>query len=157
VKKFTTLIIDKVRMQPRAAKEAFARPEAPAKPTKKPSKTVEDKAIAKKSSAPAASAQAKKASAPLSRESLADCPREGCDGHIFMGNKGYGCSSYKEGCKFVIWKESFGKTLTVAMVKMLIEKGRTNKLKLTDEAGQAIEAKIALTNPTTGELKLELI
>jgi hypothetical protein len=42
------------------------------------------------------------------------------------------------------------------MVKMIIQKGRTNKLKLTDEAGQAIEAKIALANKTTGELALEI-
>jgi DNA topoisomerase-3 len=155
VKKFTTLIIDKVRMQPRAAKEAFARPEAPAKPTKKPSKTAEEKTAPRKS-APSSATATKKPAAPLSRESLADCPREGCSGHIFMGNKGYGCSSYKEGCKFVIWKESFGKTLTVPMVQSLITKGRTNKLKLTDEAGQAVEARIVLSNPTTGALALDV-
>ena len=28
-----------------------------------------------------------------------------------MGRKGYGCSHYKEGCRFVIWKESFGRNL----------------------------------------------
>lgn len=156
VKKFTTLIIDKVRAQPRAAKEAFARPETPVKPTKKPSKTAENKA--KKPAAGASTATAvKKPAAPLSRESITNCPREGCDGHIFMGNKGYGCSSYTAGCKFVIWKESFGKTISPTMVKMIVEKGRTNKLKLTDEAGQAIEAKIVLTNAATGQLKIELI
>jgi DNA topoisomerase-3 len=155
VKKFTTLIIDKVRAQPRAAKEAFARPEAPAKPTKKPSRTADDKAITKKPATGTSTTAVKKPTAPLSRESIANCPREGCIGHIFMGNKGYGCSSYKEGCKFVIWKESFGKTISPAMVKMIIEKGRTNKLKLTDEAGQAIEARIALSNAATGELKKE--
>ncbi|CAK4824482.1 unnamed protein product [Aphanomyces euteiches] len=153
VKKFTTLIIDKVRAQPRAAKEAFARPEAPAKSAKKPSKTAEEKASTKKST----TLTVKKTTAPLSRESIASCPREGCSGHIFMGNKGYGCSSYKEGCKFVIWKESFGKSISPAMVKMIVEKGRTNKLKLTDEAGQAIEARIALINPATGELKTEIM
>jgi DNA topoisomerase-3 len=155
VKKFTTLIIDKVRAQPRAAKEAFTRPEAPVKATKKPLKTTENKAIAKKTAIRSNTTAVKKPTAPLSRESIASCPRAGCAGHIFMGNKGYGCSSYKEGCKFVIWKESFGKTISPAMVKMIIEKGRTNKLKLTDEAGQAIEARIALTNAATGELKAE--
>ncbi|MEX2460411.1 MAG: DNA topoisomerase 3 [Paenibacillaceae bacterium] len=158
VKKFTTLIIDKVRTQPRAAKDAFARPEAPVKPIKKPPRTAEDKAAAKKSSTGSTTATTvKKLPIPLSRESIANCPREGCDGHIFMGNKGYGCSSYKEGCKFVIWKENFGKTISQAMVKMILEKGRTNKLKITNEAGQAIEARITMTNPNTGDLKLEFI
>jgi DNA topoisomerase-3 len=128
VKKFTILIVDKVRLQPRAAKEAFTRV---------------NKAVPVKT-AP----NTKK----LSRESITNCPRAGCGGQIFMGNKGYGCSHYKEGCSFVIWKSSFGKALTPAMVKALIEKGTTNKLKLTNDAGQIIDAKIILKDMNTGQL-----
>lgn len=74
---------------------------------------------------------------------------------IFMGKKGYGCSHYKEGCKFVIWKENHGRTLTDAQVKALIEKGRTGKLKLTSEDGTPLEGKLVLQNMDTGELAIE--
>jgi DNA topoisomerase-3 len=131
VKKFTWFIIEKVRIQPRAAKEAFARAGAPAQET-----------------------MSTKKKSLLTRESITSCPRKGCGGHIIMGNKGYGCSHYKEGCTFVIWKLSFGKALTPAMVKALIEKGTTNKLKLINESGQVIEAKIVLKDTNTGNLAI---
>ena len=37
---------------------------------------------------------------------LGKCPR--CGGNIIEGNLGYGCSNYKSGCKFVIWKKAKG-------------------------------------------------
>ncbi|MEX2414611.1 MAG: DNA topoisomerase 3 [Paenibacillaceae bacterium] len=143
VKKFTILIVDKVRLQPRAAKEAFARVNKPAAVKAATGK----KALAKTPPTKPATNTKK-----LSRESITTCPRPGCGGQIFMGNKGYGCSHYKEGCSFVIWKSSFGKALTPAMVKALVEKGTTNKLKLTDEAGQVIDARIMLKDMNTGQL-----
>lgn len=36
------------------------------------------------------------------RESLGICPR--CGSPVIEGKKGFGCSGWKEGCKFVIWK-----------------------------------------------------
>lgn len=72
-----------------------------------------------------------------------------------MGRKGYGCSHYRSGCSFVIWKESFGRTLTDAMVRSLIEKGKTGRLKFKNTAGEAYEARLKLINPSTGELALE--
>jgi DNA topoisomerase-3 len=86
---------------------------------------------------------------------IADCPREGCGGYIFMGRKGYGCSNYRSGCRFVIWKQSLGKTLSAPMVRSLIEKGRTSKLKLADEAGQSGTGTIILLDASTGKLGLE--
>ncbi|MNH44127.1 hypothetical protein D3C79_1061980 [compost metagenome] len=74
---------------------------------------------------------------------------------IFMGRKGYGCSHYKEGCKFVIWKETYGRTLTDAQVKALIEKGKTGKLKLTAEDGSPLEGKLVLKSSDTGQLGIE--
>ena len=38
------------------------------------------------------------------RVTLGPCPR--CGKPVIEGQKGYGCSGYKEGCKFVIWKKS---------------------------------------------------
>lgn len=40
---------------------------------------------------------------------------------------GYGCSNYKEGCKFTISKEMFGKKLTMPIIKEVIEKKKTTK------------------------------
>lgn len=145
VKKFTILIINKVRLQPRAAKEAFERVNKPAT----------GKSTAKRTSEKTTSTKKATTTKKLSRESITSCPRTGCGGQIFMGNKGYGCTHYKEGCSFVIWKSSFGKSLTPSMVKALIEKGSTNKLKLTNEAGEVIDAKIIMKDMNTGQLMIQ--
>lgn len=204
VKKFTRSIIDKVRVQPRAAKAAFEQAQtadgqqggagksksarssrartADAAEGKSARRTADGAGksgrgpraqggAASGSSADAAAPAADRASrsrggssaAPSTaqaggeRETIAVCPREGCGGHIFMGNKGYGCSNYKIGCKFVIWKESLGKTLTPAMIKSLIEKGRTNKLKLIDRSGAPIEGRIVLKDRSLGQVEIETI
>ncbi|WP_040949628.1 topoisomerase C-terminal repeat-containing protein, partial [Gorillibacterium massiliense] len=83
------------------------------------------------------------------------CPRPGCGGRIFMGRKGYGCSNYKTGCGFVIWKESFGKELSDSMIKALIEKGKTGKLKFKSQTDEPFEARLVLKNTVTGALELE--
>jgi len=146
VKKFTRLIVDKVNQQRPAARNAFARPEPPAKGTR-----------AKKASAGKTRTAAKpKPETPAQPGVIGACPRPGCGGHIFMGRKGYGCSNYKAGCGFVIWKESLGRTLTDAMVKALIGKGKTGKLKFAGAGGEeTFEARIVLRNEATGELSLE--
>jgi DNA topoisomerase-3 len=89
------------------------------------------------------------------RQVVAACPRPGCGGDIIIGHKGYGCSRFREGCKFVIWKDSFGKSLTLPMARSLIEKGRTNKLKLTDSSGRELEGKLVLQDTNTGALSIE--
>ncbi|MVP02399.1 DNA topoisomerase 3 [Paenibacillus lutrae] len=83
------------------------------------------------------------------------CPRQGCGGTIFMGKKGYGCSHYKKGCGFVIWKDSFGRSLTDVQVKSLLEKGKTAKLKIVLEGRGEISARLVLADPATGRLAAE--
>ncbi|WP_130616337.1 type IA DNA topoisomerase [Cohnella abietis] len=180
VKKFTTLIIDKVNLQRPAAKNAFAKPEPPVKEAKgkrKPPGDGKDTGVGgatapkktRATSAKGASTKASSGTASSSSTTTADalpsatqpsivgvCPRPGCGGQIFMGRKGYGCSNYKTGCGFVIWKESLDRTLTDTMVKALIEKGKTSKLKFGGKADEeAYEARIILKNEATGELVLE--
>jgi len=163
VKKFTRLIIDKVNVQRPAARNAFARPEPPAKGArggKKASDGVESGgsvAVAAKKAPAKRKAPVKASSAEQGGEPavIGVCPSPGCGGSIFMGRKGYGCSHYKTGCKFVIWKESLGRTLTDAMVKSLIGKGRTGKLKFAGSGGESFEARIVLKDDRTGELALE--
>ncbi|TFE23382.1 type IA DNA topoisomerase [Cohnella luojiensis] len=162
VKKFTWQIIDKVKLQRPAAKNAFARPEPPAKEAKgkkKPTSEGESagSAAPKKTKATPASAKSAPASSSAQPGTIGICPNPGCGGHIFMGRKGYGCSNYKTGCGFVIWKESFDRTLTDTMVKALVEKGKTAKLKFDKADEEAFEARIVLKNPATGELSLETI
>lgn len=61
------------------------------------------------------------------KEPLGKCPICGKD--VIEGNKGYSCSGYKEGCKFIIWKEIAGKKVTPLQAKALLEKGKTNVIK----------------------------
>jgi DNA topoisomerase-3 len=159
VKKFTILIVSKVRLQPRAAKEAFIPVvKSTATKTKSPNSTTTTtkKATNVKKSVGTTSQAQSTTPQKLTREAISACPRIGCGGYIFMGNKGYGCSHYKQGCSFVIWKSSFGKSLTPAMVKALIEKGSTNRLKLTNEAGEAVEGKILLKDINSGQLVIDV-
>ncbi len=163
VKKFTRLIIDKVNVQRPAARNAFARPEPPAKGARGGKKASDggesggSVAVASKKAPAKRKAAVKASSAEQGGEPavIGVCPSPGCGGSIFMGRKGYGCSHYKTGCKFVIWKESLGRTLTDAMVKSLIGKGRTGKLKFAGSGGESFEARIVLKDDRTGELALE--
>ncbi|WP_141501294.1 type IA DNA topoisomerase [Paenibacillus luteus] len=158
VKKFATMIVDKVRVQSRAAKTSFES-EAPAsgrggagKSAAAPRSRVTK---AKASGTQQKSAEKVPQAAGGRPVVIAACPRAGCGGSIFMGRKGYGCSHYKEGCKFVIWKESFGRSLTDSQVRALVEKGKTAKLKLELADGTPGEGKIVIRNIDTGELAIE--
>jgi DNA topoisomerase-3 len=50
-------------------------------------------------------------------------------GTLKKGNSAWGCSSWKDGCKFVIPFEFMGKKLTDAQIKRLAEKGKTTLIK----------------------------
>ncbi|WP_123043105.1 type IA DNA topoisomerase [Cohnella candidum] len=150
VKRFAVQIVERVRGQRQAAKDAFAAETKPAAAAK--GKAATGSSTRAKRAVPAATEKKPAPEGPSG--TIASCPRPGCSGHIFMGRKGYGCSEYKTGCKFVIWKESFGRTLTDAQVRTIIEKGKTAKLKVKDESGE-FEARLVLADPATGELKLE--
>ncbi|MDP2902205.1 MAG: DNA topoisomerase 3 [Methylovulum sp.] len=54
---------------------------------------------------------------------LGDCPL--CQKPVIEGRKGYGCSDWKNGCQFVLWKESIGATVTPAMAGQLLQLSRT--------------------------------
>jgi DNA topoisomerase-3 len=160
VKKFATMIVDKVRVQSRAAKTSFeSEAPAPASGRGGTGKT----AAASRSRVTKAKANGAQTKSTVKATQatgggpvvIASCPRAGCGGSIFMGRKGYGCSHYKEGCKFVIWKESFGRSLTDAQVRALVEKGKTAKLKLELADGTPGEGKIVIRNMETGELAIE--
>ncbi len=49
-----------------------------------------------------------------------DCPK--CKSPIIKGNKGYGCSKWKEGCSFVLWKQHKGQELNERQIRVLLQK-----------------------------------
>lgn len=76
---------------------------------------------------------------------ITKCPK--CSGDIFEGKKGFGCSSWKQGCKFVIWKTIAGKKISKTQVKTIVEKGGTTRLKgFTSKAGKKFEATLKLAD-----------
>ena len=57
------------------------------------------------------------------KRGIGRCPK--CEAELIEGKKGFGCSKWKEGCDFVLWKEAFGTTLTRALAAELFLHGKT--------------------------------
>ncbi|HEY8036620.1 MAG TPA: DNA topoisomerase 3 [Methylobacter sp.] len=69
---------------------------------------------------------------------LGDCPM--CGQPIIEGRKGYGCSAWKAGCQFVLWKQVYGVQVTRDMACQLLQSNRTlhtYAIKLNDEVFNA--------------------
>lgn len=74
---------------------------------------------------------------------LGKCPV--CGHGIIEGKKGYGCSNWKSGCKFVIWKNdkylaSMKKKPGKTMVKKLLKDGKVKVTGLTSKKGNKFDA-----------------
>lgn len=59
--------------------------------------------------------------------SLGSCPD--CGKEVLEKEKFYGCSGFKEGCKFTLPKEYLGKKLSAAQIRKLLTKGKTDIIK----------------------------
>lgn len=154
VKKFATMIVEKVRVQSRAEKTLFEGDSTSQKGAAK-TKGRSSSSRSRTASAKASSRTAAKSTGTATSSIITNCPRPGCGGSIFMGRKGYGCSNYSIGCKFVIWKENYGRMLTDTQIKALIEKGKTGKMKLEQQDGTQIQARLVMKSVETGELTYE--
>ena len=77
---------------------------------------------------------------------LGTCPS--CKkGQIVEYPKSYGCTEFKNGCKFGIWKEIANKKITHKNVEDLITKGRTSLIKgFKGKSGNEFEAYLVLDN-----------
>ncbi|MEK4029950.1 DNA topoisomerase [Pseudobacillus sp. FSL P4-0506] len=78
-------------------------------------------------------------------EVLGKCPL--CGHAIIEGQKGFGCSNWKSGCKFVIWKNdkflaSMKKKPTKTMVKTLLKNGVVTVKGLTSKKGNKFDANL---------------
>ncbi|WP_193708300.1 type IA DNA topoisomerase [Alkalibaculum sporogenes] len=76
-------------------------------------------------------------------EILGQCPI--CKGDILEGSKGYGCSNWKAGCKYVIWKkDKFLASLKVRptkeVVKKLLKDGKVYGNQFVSKKGKRFEA-----------------
>ena len=76
-------------------------------------------------------------------EFLGKCPL--CSKAVVEGQKGFGCSNWKSGCKFVIWKNdkflaTMKKKPTKTMVKQLLKDGQALVKGLTSKKGNKFDA-----------------
>ena len=80
------------------------------------------------------------------------CPK--CGKAVFPNTKAYGCSGYKEGCDFTIWKEIAGVKIKENDVLDLITKRETKNIKgFTSKSGNKFDAKLVLNDNHKVEFK----
>ena len=73
------------------------------------------------------------------------CPL--CDGDIVRTKFGYGCTNYRDGCKFSISKSICQRTISISNVRMLLASGRTSKIQgFTSKNGKSFDAYLKLEN-----------
>ncbi len=74
------------------------------------------------------------------------CPLCGKD--VVRTRFGYGCSGYKEGCKFSVSNVICDRVISVANVKMLLETGKTSKIEgfVSKRTGKTFAASLKLEN-----------
>lgn len=154
VKRFAAMIVEKVRMQLPAAPDVFQeerRGKAAGKSGRPDrARTAANRSASRGGEAAAGAADGKPA--PARSDGLAACPRPGCGGRMIEGKRGFGCSRFREGCTFVIWKNYPDKTITATMAVALAEKGATNKLTFKRSDGSSFKGKLTLADPGTGRL-----
>ena len=99
----------------------------------------------------AAPAKAARNGGGKSGEPLGTCPK--CGSPVVETKKSYGCSAWKSGCKFAIWKTVSGKRVSASQARQLLTKGRTGQLKgFKSKAGKPYSAALILD----GEHKVRL-
>ena len=80
---------------------------------------------------------------PKDVEVIGVCPN--CGNAIIEGEKGFGCSNWKNGCKYTIWKDdkyiaSFGKKVSKEMVELLLKNGKVGFRNLKSKKGNTFSA-----------------
>lgn len=85
------------------------------------------------------------------QKALGACPT--CGGDIVVGGKAYGCSNWRNGCKFVIWKTMAQREIPLEAARQLLCSGTTDTLSgFKSKAGKDFEAKLKVTG---GEVKFD--
>lgn len=83
---------------------------------------------------------------------LGNCPK--CGGEVIEGKKGFGCSNWRSGCHFVLWKTPIcGKILTPNQVRRLLKTGKTPLIKgFKSKSGQSFAAYLIWENAPEAKL-----
>src|SRR5262249_6445473 len=82
---------------------------------------------------------------------LGPCPLCGAD--VVEQEKSYGCSAWKSGCKFPIWKKIAGKSISVRIAQSLLKQKRTQVLKgFQSRTGKPFETRLKLDG---GEVRFD--
>ncbi len=77
------------------------------------------------------------------QEKFGDCPV--CKSPIVEGNKGYGCCNWRNGCRFIIWKQVAQRPISADEARTLLEKGVTEPLDgFKSKAGKDFSAKLKI-------------
>ena len=120
--------------------------------------TVKEKSVGTKTTNSKKMVECPKAETTKSQaDVLGTCPK--CGGDIIEGQKGFGCASWREGCRFVIWKEPIcGKVITPNQIKSLLKKGKTPLIKgFKSKLGKSFSAYLIWEDPVEAKLKFELM
>ena len=73
------------------------------------------------------------------------CPL--CGEQVKRGKYGYGCMGYKNGCSFMVWATMCQRPISVSNVKMLLETGRTSKIKgFVSKKGTSFDACLRISD-----------
>ncbi|NOW93134.1 type IA DNA topoisomerase [Clostridium beijerinckii] len=80
---------------------------------------------------------------PKDSENIGQCPV--CGNPVIEGEKSFGCSNWKNGCKYTIWKDdryiaSFGKKISKEMVELLLKNGKVGFRNLKSKKGNTFSA-----------------
>lgn len=80
---------------------------------------------------------------PPGVESIGNCPE--CGNPVVEGEKSFGCSNWKNGCRYTIWKndkyiESYGKKVSKEMVQLLLKNGKVGFRGLKSKKGNTFAA-----------------
>jgi DNA topoisomerase-3 len=82
---------------------------------------------------------------------LGSCPL--CGSAVVEQEKSFGCSGWRQGCKFAIWKTIAGKSIGVRTAQALLRQGRTPLLRgFRSKAGNRFEARLKLDG---GEVRFD--
>ena len=97
---------------------------------------------------------------PEGTESIGLCPI--CKNPIVESDKGFGCSNWKNGCNYTVWKNdrfiaSLGKKVSKQMVKLLLENGKVGFHNIKSKKGTTYSAYLKyVRDQKTGYYKWEM-